>query len=68
MAGIGSIDHVREDVTRVAIHLEDGSVSTSTLTEETYDMRFYVYAMDRSVSVRQVVGFDAEGREVGTAP
>lgn len=60
--------HVRGDIIRVAIHLADGStISESTIEQESYDVRFYVYAVDRSVTVKRVVGFDAEGRKVGTA-
>ncbi|MDQ3986674.1 MAG: hypothetical protein M3280_09280 [Actinomycetota bacterium] len=62
------LGHVRSDVERITIHLENGaSVSERTLQEEGYDVRFYVHAFEGSVEVDRVVGYNSVGEPIGTA-
>lgn len=60
--------HVRADVERVTIHLENGSsVAEPTLQEEGYAVRFYVHAFEGRTDVERVVGYNSEGEAVGRA-
>jgi hypothetical protein len=60
--------HVRTDVETVTIELRNGkSVSARTLEQLGYDVRFYVHVFSNGADVRQVVGYDWRGEDVGHA-